>query len=265
MLKVAVLCSHRAPGLLHLLNRDPNRGRAFDVVCAVSSERVFAEEVRVERRGVPTRDHPIRDFYARRGAASCRDLEARAVFDRETIDLLKPYSPDIVLLCGYLYLVTRPLLAAYPGRLVSLHFSDLALRLPDGRPRFPGLRAVRDALAAGQPETFATVHQVNEEPDGGAPIVRSWAFPASPLVRDARAWTALDMFKAYAFAHQEWMMRAVSGPVLSAALELVATRTVCLDTLAALDPATVVPWTVDEVGHLTAPAVAEPVANGATA
>lgn len=63
----------------------------------------------------------------------------------------------------------------------------VTLRLPDGRPRFPGLRAVRDALAAGQSATYATVHLVNEELDGGAPLVQSWPFPVSPLVRGARA------------------------------------------------------------------------------
>ena len=73
-LRVAVLCSHRAPGLLHLLNADPDRGRAYDIVCCVTSETTFAEEVRVERRGVPTRSHDIRAFYdARRAPLGSRD------------------------------------------------------------------------------------------------------------------------------------------------------------------------------------------------
>jgi len=92
-LRVAVLCSHRAPGLLHLLNADPDRGRNFEVVCCVTSESTFAEEVRVERRGVPTRSHDIRAFYDARQARLSAAPDVRAAFDADTARLLKPYSP----------------------------------------------------------------------------------------------------------------------------------------------------------------------------
>ena len=252
-LKVAVLCSHRAPGLLHLLNRDHERGRLFDVVCCLTSERTFAEEVRVERRGVPTLSHSIQNFHARRGASVCRDPSVRAEYDAKTVTLLEPYAPDLVLLDGYLYLVTEPLLAAFRARVLNLHFADLAERTPEGGPAFPGIRAVRDALAAGRTETRATVHLVNAEPDGGTPVLRSWPFPAAPLLGDVLAWRALDVFKAYAFAHQGWMMRGASGPMLSAALRLVSLRKVDLELLAASAPASVVPWELDERGVLTGP------------
>jgi len=113
---------------------------------------------------------------------------------------------------------------------------------------------VRDALADGQVETSATVHLVNEQPDGGAPIVRSWPYPVSPLVAHARQWSAPDMLKAYAYAHQEWMIRGASGPLLSSALDLVASGRVDLDALSTRDPSTVTPWLVDEQGRLTPPA-----------
>lgn len=258
---VAVLCTHRAPGLLHLLNRDRDRGRLYDVVCVVTSERTFAEEVRVERRGVPVRSHPIAAFYKARGASVYHDAHVRADYDAATVELLRPYAPDIVLLDGYLYLATPTLLDAFPARVLNLHFSDLTLRHPDGRPRFPGLRAVADALLAGRSETRATVHLVDREPDAGAPIVRSWPFAASPMVRDARAWNALDMFKAYAFAHQQWMMRAAAGPLLSAALRLVGSRRVNLELLAASAPADVAPWDLDERGVLLTPPAARPVTS----
>jgi folate-dependent phosphoribosylglycinamide formyltransferase PurN len=259
-MSVAVLCSHRAPGLLHLLNRDKDRGRLYDIVCVVTSERTFAEEVRVERRGVPVRPHPIAAFYEAREAPLYRSPAVRAEYDAATVEILKPFAPDVVVLDGYLYLATAPLLDAFTSRVINLHFSDLTLRLADGRPRFPGLRAVRDSLFAGRSDTRATVHLVDGDPDGGAPIVRSWAFPASPMVRDAKAWSAVDMFKAYAFAHQQWMMRAASGPLLSAALRLIASRQVNLELLAASDPAKVAPWNLDERGTLTPPPVVRLVA-----
>lgn len=259
-LKVAVLSSERAPGLLDLFEGDENRGRLYEIVCVVRTTPPEADHELASARGVPTCAHPIREFYRRRGAP-IRDMAVRAAYDRETRALLAPYSPDLVLLDGYLYLVTQPLLSAYPARMLNLHFSDLTRRLPDGRPQFPGLRAVRDALLAGQPTTAATVHLVNETPDDGTPVVRSWPFPVSPLVGCARSWSAVEMFKAYVFAHQEWMIRAASGPLLAAALALVAEGSIDLDSLAESNPATIRPWDLDERGRLTGPAVEQELAG----
>ena len=251
-LRIAVLCSGRAPGLAHLL-RDADRGHTFEVVCAITSEDAFDEQPAAEEQGVSTAVHSIRRFYARRRAGVYRDFHTRFEYDKGTGELLEPYAPDLVLLAGYLYLVTPLLLAAYPRRMLNLHLSDLALRKRGGQPRFPGLRAVRDALTAGQPETFATIHLVDEAPESGPPIVRSWPFPAAPLVRDARAWSARHMLNAYAAAHQEWMIRTAAGPMWSAVIQLLTSGRVDLDELGARNPADVAPWDVDLSGTLTAP------------
>jgi folate-dependent phosphoribosylglycinamide formyltransferase PurN len=257
-LRVAVLCSHRAPGLLHLLNGDPDCGRTYDIVCCVTSESTFAEEVRVERRGVPTRSHGIRAFYEARQAPLGRAPEVRAAFDTETAQILKTFSPDLVLLAGYLYLLTDPMLSRFRRRILNLHFGDLTLRTPGGDPRFPGTHAVRDALAAGCTETRATVHLVDEKADAGPPLLRSWLFPVSPMVEDAHAWTAIDMFRAYAFAHEQWMMRACAGPLWSAALQLVTGRAVDLDRLPSSAQDTVAPWELSRRGALVPPMAAQP-------
>jgi folate-dependent phosphoribosylglycinamide formyltransferase PurN len=253
-LRVAVLCSHRAPGLLYLLNQSPDRGAAYELVCCVTSERTFSEEVRVERRGIPTHAHPIAAFYEAGGADDLGDLAARAAYDTETLEIIAPYMPDLVLLDGYLYLVTEPMLTRFAHRVINLHFSDLTLRTDDDRPRFPGIRAVRDALAAGQRETRATVHLVNDAADDGPPIVLSWPFPVSPLVEDLRTANAAEVFSAYAFAHEQWMMRTVSGRLVSAALRLVAAGVADLDALASPDRAHA-PWLLERPGFLLAPEV----------
>jgi folate-dependent phosphoribosylglycinamide formyltransferase PurN len=252
-LRVAVLCSHRAPGLLYLLNQSPDRGFVYEVVCCLTTEPTFAEEVRVERRGIPTLSHPIEDFYARRGADT-RDRDVRAEYDRQTLKMIEPFLPDVILLDGYLYLVTEPMLARFRNRVINLHFADLALRTPSGAPQFPGIRAVRHALAAGQPETRATVHLVDAEPDAGPPIVRSYPFPVSPLVADLRRSDALDVFKAYAYAHEQWMLRTVAGPLMAAALRLIAGGAVELDAMSARADV-VTPWLLERNEHLLAPAV----------
>ncbi len=240
--RVAVLCSQRAPGLLYLLNRAADRGVTFEIVCVVTSETTFAEEVRVERRGIPTVSHPIGAFDG-----------PRTAYDAETARRLGPFMPDLVLLDGYLYVLTEPMLRAYASRIINLHYSDLTLRRPDGSPRFPGIRAVRHSLAAGCPETRATVHLVDEQVDAGPPIVVSWPFPVSPLVEDMRTLDAADAFKAYAYAHEQWMMRTVSGPLMAAALRLIATSRVDLDRASRRLPWPTAPWQLDRNGYLIDP------------
>ena len=252
-LRVAVLCSHRAPGLMHLLNADPDRGRTFDIVCCVTSEPTFSEEVRVERRGVPTRSHGIRAFYDARQARFGLGPDVRAAFDADTARLLKAFSPDLVVLTGYLYLLSDPMLSAFRQRILNLHLADLTLRTPGGEPGFPGIRAVRDALAAGCTETRATVHLVDASVDGGPPLVRSWPFPVSPMVEEAQAWTAPELLRAYTFAHEQWMMRACAGPLWSAALQIVTGRAIDLDHLAGSASHAIAPWELSRRGALMAP------------
>ena len=237
---------------MYLLNRSPDRGASFEVACVVTSDDTFDEEVRVERRGIPTLVHPIRRFFEKRGTSLYRDAGARREYDAETVKRIEPYFPDVLLLDGYLYLVTRPLLAAFPNRIINLHFSDLTLRQPGGGPRFPGIRSVRDAIAAGCPETRATVHLVNERPDDGAPIVRSWPFPVAPLVEDMLAEGASNTFGSYVYAHQQWMMQTASGPLMAAALRLIATGAVRLRDLAREPRADAGAWQLDEQGSLLA-------------
>lgn len=238
---------------MYLLNRAPDRGASFEIACVITSEETFDEEVRVERRGIPTLVHSIHKFCEACGAPIYHDLETRRAYDLETARLLEPYFADLLLLDGYLYLVTKPLLNAFRDRIINLHFSDLTVRQPDGRARFPGVRAVRDALAAGCTETRATVHLVNEFPDDGAPIVMSWPFAVSPLVRDLQTMGASNIFGSYVYAHQQWMVQAASGPLLAAALRLVSSGAVKLRDLAKAPPAATTPWELDEKGSLLAP------------
>jgi phosphoribosylglycinamide formyltransferase-1 len=250
-LRVAVLCSHRAPGLMYLLNRSPDRGVSFEIACVVTSEDTFDEEVRVERRGIPTLVHSIRRFAKTRGASLYHDLDARRLYDAETVKRVESYFPDLLLLDGYLYLVTKPLLDAFPNRILNLHFSDLRQRDANGGPRFPGIRAVRDALAAGCPETRATVHLVNDRPDDGPPIVVSWPFAVPPLAFDWYGRGASSIFASYVHAHQQWMMQTASGPLMAAALRLISNRAVKLDDLGGRRQVSA--WQLDDEGSLVAP------------
>jgi phosphoribosylglycinamide formyltransferase-1 len=219
--RVALLCSRRAPGLRHLFE-DPLRGRLYDLVACVSSEDAFPPEaLPVQETGVPFLCHPVRDFH-RWMHAPLRDMATRALYDRTMVGVLADLRPDLVMLDGYLYLLTAPMLEAFPDRIVNIHHSDLVRQDDRGRARYPGLRAVLDAILSGESETRATAHFVTDRLDDGPLLLRSYGFPVAGLARDALAWGAADMLKAYAFAHQEWMLRAAWGPLLARSIELIA-------------------------------------------
>lgn len=247
-LRVGVLCSHRAPGVAYLLECDANRGRLYDIVCLFATDESCADTPVAAAHGIPVLWHPIRDFCRTRGFRLA-DPVGRAAYDRDTVERLMPFGVDLVVLAGYLYVLSAPMLTTFRERIINVHHSDLTLRHPDGRPTLPGLRAVRDAIVAGAHDTRATVHLVTEQLDGGPPFLRSWPFPVSPLAAEALKHGDMDVVRAYAWAHQEWMIRATWGPLLARAIELVAGRRLDLAELArvplgALQP----PWDLDSGG-----------------
>lgn len=220
-LRVALLSSRRAPGLRYLLEQDPGRGTRYEIVAGVVSTGKSEVPAELAVADVPCAIHDLRSFCSSRGRR-LSDLDARCLYDARTVRLLGRFAPDLIVLSGYLHLLTEPMLSAYDGRIVSIHDADLALARTDGGPRYPGLHATLDALQAGEPETRSTVHLVDRDVDTGPPLVRSWGFPAHPLVSDAKSWGATDILKAYAYAQREWMMRAAWGPLLARAIDLFA-------------------------------------------
>jgi phosphoribosylglycinamide formyltransferase 1 len=219
-LRVGVLCSRRAPGLIHLLDHDPRRGSAYDVACCITSDDTFVDHTRVERRGVACIAHPFAPFRQAR-AAALQDMNVRAEYDAETVGILTRHGVDVVLLAGYLLILTAPMLDAFDDRIVNVHHSDLLDRTPTGRVRYPGLRAVRDAIRAGEIETRATAHIVTERLDDGPVLMRSSAYPVPPVAAWAREREEWDVLRAVAWAHQEWMLRDAWGPLLIGGLERV--------------------------------------------
>lgn len=125
-------------------------------------------------------------------------------------------------MCGYLWIATGELLAAFPDAVFNIHDADLTIRADDGTPRYRGLHSTRDAVRAGEPETRTTVHLATERVDLGPPLLVSRPFPVHPMVEAARRWGADDLLSAYAYAQREWMMRACWGPLLDRTLSLYA-------------------------------------------
>jgi phosphoribosylglycinamide formyltransferase 1 len=223
--RVAVLSSRRSPGLADLVARSHETG-SYEIVCVLASGEDYEDKRVTKALGLPLVHHPIRSFCENR-RQRFTDLGARRDYDARSIELLEPYAPDAVLLSGYLLIATDPLLASFPERIVNVHGSDLARTGSDGRPLFPGLRAVADAIDAGETQTRATAHIVTERLDDGPILARSGPYPVPSFVAELGARGNTHAVHAYAYAHQEWMLATAWGSLLAhSALILSAARAI---------------------------------------
>ncbi len=122
-------------------------------VSAVASNRRDAYAlVRAHEAGIPTATFSL-DCHADRAE---RDLVMAT--------WLEEHGVELVVLAGYMHLLTAPFLDRFPGRIVNVHPSLL--------PAFPGAHAIEDALAAGAETTGVTIHYVDEGLDSGEIITQ---------------------------------------------------------------------------------------------
>jgi phosphoribosylglycinamide formyltransferase 1 len=142
---IGVLVSGEGTNLQALLDA------GLPVVAVVSNRpRVPALE-RAARAGVATRVFELDDYP---------DRDAR---DAAMAAWLEEHRVELVVCAGYMHLLRPAFLDRFPGRIVNTHSAPL--------PEFPGAHPIEDVLAAGVPETAATVHYVDEGVDTGAVIV----------------------------------------------------------------------------------------------
>ena len=148
--RLAVLVSGEGTNLQALLDAK----LPADVAVVVSNKAEAPALKRAHAAGVPT--HAI---------LAGKDREAH---EREIVRVLDAAGVDLVLLAGYMRLLTPFFVKRYEGRLLNVHPSLL--------PAFRGANAVRQALDAGVKVTGCTVHFVTDDTDAG-PIVAQAAVP----------------------------------------------------------------------------------------
>ena len=100
-----------------------------------------------------------------------RAFRSRRDFDQALAVLIDLYSPDIIVLAGFMRILTPEFVRRYPGRVLNIHPSLL--------PAFPGLHTHERALEAAVTEHGASVHFVTERLDGG-PVIIQAAVPVLP-------------------------------------------------------------------------------------
>jgi phosphoribosylglycinamide formyltransferase-1 len=94
-----------------------------------------------------------------------RQFGSREAFDAELMRTIDAQHPDLVVLAGFMRILTADFVTHYRGRLVNIHPSLL--------PKYTGLHTHRRALEAGDAEHGATVHFVTEQLDGGPAIMQA--------------------------------------------------------------------------------------------
>lgn len=98
-------------------------------------------------------------------ALAASQFASREVFDRELMHEIDAYAPDVVVLAGYMRILSAEFVQHYQGKLLNIHPSLL--------PKYPGLNTHRQALDNGDTEHGTSVHFVTEELDGGPVILQA--------------------------------------------------------------------------------------------
>jgi phosphoribosylglycinamide formyltransferase-1 len=149
--RIVVLASGSGTNLQAILDRI--HGREGTEVAGVGSDKPEARALeRARDAGVETKVFPHGDFA---------DREAR---DTSMADWVESLGADLIVLAGYMQLLSATFVARFRNRIVNVH--------PALLPAFPGLDAIGQALAAGIEVTGVSVHFVDEGVDTGPVIVQ---------------------------------------------------------------------------------------------
>ena len=89
----------------------------------------------------------------------------------DIITLFNAYKVDMIVMAGWMKIVSKKFIDEFPGRIINLHPSLL--------PKYKGLNAIEQAINAGETETGCSVHWVTEELDSGR-VIRQQTVPILP-------------------------------------------------------------------------------------
>ncbi len=91
-----------------------------------------------------------------------KEYENKAAYETELLKLLAQYEIDLIVLAGYMKIVSPTLLQAYEGKIINIH--------PAYLPEFPGAHGIEDAWNAGVAQSGVTIHWVDSGVDTGKVI-----------------------------------------------------------------------------------------------
>ena len=145
-MRLGVMCSGNGSNFENIHHACPKH----DIVIMVYNKKKAKAKKRADRLDIP----------------SCYSKN-----EDEIIALFNAYEVDMIVMAGWMKIVSKKFCDEFAGRIINLHPSLL--------PKYKGLHAVEQALKAGEEETGCTVHFVNEFLDSGA-IIKQQVVPILP-------------------------------------------------------------------------------------
>lgn len=232
-MRVAAFMSGSGTNIMRLLEHEANlRGQEktgpFETVFIFSdrSDGKSAGERIALDHGLPYFSHDIRAFHEKRGlkrtVKTAEGLAARKAYDRVAATLVAAFEVDVIALGGYMSYITL-------NRCVNVHPADLSIQDEEGKRRFVGDHAVRDAIAAGETTLRASTLWTDEGVDTGpllmvsAPLKVELPEPLDRLMQDD-TW-----FESVVDEHQERLKSVGDWRIFPKTVELIARGRVALD------------------------------------
>lgn len=151
--RVVVLISGSGTNLQALLDAQQHDELGGEIVAVISNQSEAMGLQRARDAGVDAVVLPHREY------------ESRDAFDGALIKVIERHEPDLVVLAGFMRILTPRFVRRFLGRLINIHPSLL--------PAYPGLHTHARALADGVREHGCSVHFVTEELDGGPTIIQA--------------------------------------------------------------------------------------------
>lgn len=152
-LRVVVLISGSGSNLQALIDGKAAGDLPIDIVAVISNKPDVQGLTRASKAGIPTLvlDH--------------KTYPSREAFDRALMGTIDAYTPGLVVLAGFMRILTPEFTQHYLGRMLNIHPSLL--------PKFQGLHTHQRALEAGETRHGVTVHFVTAELDGGPACIQA--------------------------------------------------------------------------------------------
>ncbi|RUM60211.1 MAG: phosphoribosylglycinamide formyltransferase [Persephonella sp.] len=153
MLNIVVLISGRGSNLEAILE-GIKAGKIKGKISLVISNKRNARGLQIAK------EYGIKTLFV-----NPKDFESREDYDRFLVKIIKKENPDLIVLAGYMRILTDYFIDSFPNKIINIH--------PSLIPAFRGLKAQKQALEFGAKYTGCTVHFVSKELDSGAVIIQA--------------------------------------------------------------------------------------------
>jgi phosphoribosylglycinamide formyltransferase-1 len=158
-LRIGALASGSGSNVQSIIDHIVSKKLNAEMVILLSDNPGASVLQRAERHGIPFK------------VIEAKDVKVRADHDREMVRTLKEYDVELVVLAGYMRVISPEFVASFPGRIMNIH--------PALLPSFPGIHVQQKAVDYGVRFSGCTVHFVDEGTDTG-PIIIQAVVPVLP-------------------------------------------------------------------------------------